>query len=687
MSCTKKLRVCFVSVLLLFLATPLILAFYDPAEDAILHQKDFEADGVPGAGFNGSKGLVNNSAYNVYQVWLDFSEKNFPIHISYKAKSSDGAQTGIVILFFDGSVDTQSTISPIFHAPLNEDYRNIEASFLTPNIEFTRVLVILYRSNRQGTICIDDVKIEKMFPKPPEIISCERDFRTGRVDLKWMRDEVWGGNIKVGAVRYNIYRSKTSGITKQDQLYDIVYVEEGKNQYLWSGYNNTEGEGFAEKQNTYYYAISSIDKDGRESVLSPEIKVSAVTINSVEGIVKNSITGALLTGVSVSLKYIDEPGRVFQTKSDADGRFSVAESAPAGRYVLSVWLEGFERWEETINLYAGDSFEQVVLLGSCLGEPGEPLNLVGTTPCLGLVRLTWQVPEYEDGKNAAFEYNIYRSTGAFGDQEKTGLLYITYKPNDVENIPGQTIVWYDNAIKSGESYYYRVTSVDVAYNESSASNLTGPISPEIPKAPRLLTLSQGEIANNNQELKWSAVEGATGYMLELSQDPNFESAARVYQRTIIGDEKLHLERTMLFYEGRWYWRVRAFSNHQESIGLSDFSQVGNFVLVHKDTQSLLPTFVDIVPKYIAPRRIDGERAIIRLFLSTPSSVSVDIYDLRGFLVCGMLKQAPLGEGEHELFWDGTNSKGDHVKNGLYKVLIRFENESNFKVLKDIVVFN
>ena len=66
MSCTKKIRVCFVSVLLLFLATPLIIAFYDPAEDAILHQQDFETDGVPGAGFNGSKGLVNNSAYNVF---------------------------------------------------------------------------------------------------------------------------------------------------------------------------------------------------------------------------------------------------------------------------------------------------------------------------------------------------------------------------------------------------------------------------------------------------------------------------------------------------------------------------------------------------------------------------------------------------------------------------------------------
>lgn len=687
MSRTNKLIVCFVSALLLILATPSILAFYDPAEDSILHRQDFEADGVPGAGFNGSKGLVNNSAYNVYQVWLDFSEKNFPIHINYKAKSSDGAQTGLVILFFDGSIDTKSTISPIFHAPLNEGFRNIEASFLTPNIEFTRVLVIFYRSNQQGTICIDDVKIEKMFPKPPEIISSDRDFRTGRVDLKWMRDEVWGENIKVGAVRYNVYRSKTSGITKQDQLYDIVYVEEGKNQYLWSGYNNNEGEGFSEKQNTYYYAISSIDKDGRESVLSPEIKVSAITIYSVEGIVKNSITGALLKEVSVSLKYIDEPDRIFQTKSDADGRFSVGKFAPAGRYVLSVWLEGFERWEETIDLYAGDSFEQVVLLGPCLGEPGEPLSLEGTTPCPGLVRLTWQVPEHGDGKNAAFEYRVYRSTEAFGGQEKAGLLYRTYKPDDVENIPGQTIVWYDNAIKAGEGYYYRVTSVDVAYNESSASNLTGPISSEIFKAPRLLTLSQGEIANNNQELKWSAVEGATGYMLELSQDPNFESAARVYQRTIIGDEKLHLERAVLFYEGRWYWRVRAFLTHQESIGLSDFSQVGNFVLVQKDTQSSLPTFVDIFPKYIAPRRIDGERAIIRLFLSTPSSVSVDIYDLRGFPVCSILKQVSLGEGDHELYWDGTNSNREYVKNGLYKVLIRFENESISKVIKDIVVFN
>ncbi len=676
------------TILIMFLMVPIALAFYDPSADSILHQQDFEVDGVPGAGFNGSKGLVNNSSYGVYQVWIDFSEKNSPIHISYKAMSSDGAQTGIVVLFFDGAIDTQSTITPIFHVPLDGNFKDIGASILTPEVDFTRVLVIFYRSNRIGTIHIDDIKIEKMFPRPPEIISWERDFRTGRIELVWEKDEAWGGNIKVEGVRYNIYRSKTSGITKQLELYDIVHVEEGKSQYLWSGYNNSEGEGFEEKQNTYYYAISSVDKDGRESILSTEIMVPAVTINSIEGTVNNSVTGDLLKGALVLLKYIDEEDKSFQTKSDINGKFVLARSAPAGRYLLSVWLEGYERWEKIIDLYPDTLLEQTIALVPFAGQPREPLNLEGFTPCPSLISLSWQVPEHGSGNSAAYEYRIYRSTEPFGDEEKDGLFYKTYKPADDENIPGQVVVWYDNALKAGESYYYRVTSVDAAYNESSASNLVGPINPEMLQSPQLITLSQGEIANNsNLELSWSTVEGATGYIIELSQDSRFSPTARVYKRTIISEEKFQLERTMLFYEGRWYWRVRAFSSFQENICFSDFSEVGNFVLVPENANSLLPPFVDIVPKYIAPRRVKEDRAVIRFFLNKPSSVSVKVFDLRGFIVKSVLNDVFLGVGEHEFTWNGTNIKGEYVKNGLYKVLILISNESTSKVIKDIVVFN
>ena len=247
----------------------------------ILFEDDFELKGTPRAGVNGTRGLVNDAEFQVYQVWLDFSKQNVPINVGYRAKSPDGAQTGIVILFYDGNEDTDYKLTPIFNYSLGENYQDISASFLTPaEVKFTRMLVVFYRSNKQGTIFMDDVVIQKMMPKPPQNLSASRDSISGKVTLSWNEAEIWVPPLEMRPVKYHIYRYSDPQLISKRNLWGIVFAEKGKRLYTWSGTNNSEGESEAEKQNDFFYSIVSVDDKGIEGPHSERVKVGATVISA-----------------------------------------------------------------------------------------------------------------------------------------------------------------------------------------------------------------------------------------------------------------------------------------------------------------------------------------------------------------------------------------------------------------------
>jgi serine protease AprX len=52
-------------------------------------------------------------------------------------------------------------------------------------------------------------------------------------------------------------------------------------------------------------------------------------------------------------------------------------------------------------------------------------------------------------------------------------------------------------------------------------------------------------------------------------------------------------------------------------------------------------------------------------VAATSPINIDIYDIYGKKVSSILKQSNQSQGNHIVYWNGTNENGDEVKQGCY----------------------
>lgn len=64
---------------------------------------------------------------------------------------------------------------------------------------------------------------------------------------------------------------------------------------------------------------------------------------------------------------------------------------------------------------------------------------------------------------------------------------------------------------------------------------------------------------------------------------------------------------------------------------------------------------------------------IELTLNKPANTLIDIYNSQGMLIKELLN-SNLASGDHKIIWDGRNSSGNCVKNGLYLYQVKVNNE-------------
>lgn len=125
---------------------------------------------------------------------------------------------------------------------------------------------------------------------------------------------------------------------------------------------------------------------------------------------------------------------------------------------------------------------------------------------------------------------------------------------------------------------------------------------------------------------------------------------------------------------RYFFAVTAydFSGNESS-----FSDEVNAILEKTSdddtTTNNSNTLMPLVYNYPNPFRVNKEVTTIRYELSQSSQVTIEIFDLRNNLIKVVLKEVLKGAGEHtEDVWDGTNSNGDFVANGVYLCRVRSE---------------
>jgi hypothetical protein len=89
-------------------------------------------------------------------------------------------------------------------------------------------------------------------------------------------------------------------------------------------------------------------------------------------------------------------------------------------------------------------------------------------------------------------------------------------------------------------------------------------------------------------------------------------------------------------------------------------------LLRLGTARIDPPVFGLLPGYPNPFR---EGTTFRIDLSSPTAVTVAIYDPAGHLVRRVLTRQPLPTGRNEVFWDGLDASGTSVPVGVYFVRV------------------
>lgn len=289
----------------------------------------------------------------------------------------------------------------------------------------------------------------------------------------------------------------------------------------------------------------------------------------------------------------------------------------------------------------------------------------GTTKAveLGSVYLEWSAPAPASDGDLASYYCIYRSSSYNSVLSPSSLIAI---------IDASQTHYHDVSCTGGQTFYYAVTALDKADNESAESTNIQAATPALVPVPKLLSPLDGRpVKNGNFNLQWekaiNPTESSVTYTLELSQDPNFIADTHVIP-SIPGaglGNQITYPLTELLQNGIWYWRVKAcFSSGVNS----PYSEAGKFIIVNQEQVNGLAFYAGLSPKFFSPRKHEKTTIILHSF--EPIVVTVNVFNIQGQKVCTPYRGQSIDVGLHDnLIWDGKDQNGNIVANGLYYILI------------------
>ena len=492
----------------------------------------------------------------------------------------------------------------------------------------------------------------------PDNFSASRGV-DGTVNLQWVEPQDLHSTVNI--TEYRIYRSEIADASPEQKVLIASVPGDTLN------YTDESVQSFAAKKKQYYYSITAIpnDEEAGESPFSEEREVPAL-LSTVQGMV---LAGGNEQGASVTLKYLAEPDIVLETTAGIDGVFSFHD-VPYGTYQLEIRQRGYNR--ERIDDLKVDS--ESINIGSIqLTEDNDPPLAPGniiSEAGYGIIKLTWDI--VEDNGEPVLSYIVYFSQEQFADKSVDSIIY------EDAIATGGRVIWahdFSSNIDPEKTYYYRVSALDLAGNESALSEITGPISALTLEAPSDCEPKAVTVLSEGCTLKWSEVDfpsgvSSTGYIIELARDQLFANPIRIdcsaNEYTLYGKD---------YEEGAWYWRVRSFVESPlgstVSRGVSVPSEIGQLFVEHLDDDldsSFGVNFLGITPRYFSPTT-PGMKANISFKTTEETQASIYIVNSRGQLIKIIAKDEELLPGEHHFWWDGTNEKQKLVKEGLYYVFL------------------
>lgn len=190
---------------------------------------------------------------------------------------------------------------------------------------------------------------------------------------------------------------------------------------------------------------------GSGNITIPETSQATVLTGGVTGQVRGTQGGAL-QGATVTIYYPNGSGvhTTFTSTTDVNGRYTFS-NIPIGRRTIKV-ASGVLSLSDVVVIYGGQTqTKDIIIQDTIASEP--PTNLTITRASYTSLNLKWDASTSQDVAG----YRIYRGVTSGGEAlYKTGITGTSY----IDDNNGVLL-------SAGTTYYYRMSAVDTAGNESA----------------------------------------------------------------------------------------------------------------------------------------------------------------------------------------------------------------------------
>ena len=529
----------------------------------------------------------------------------------------------------------------------------------------------------EGDVRFDDLSINKIdptLPNAPSSLTAQRC--TSSIQLSWQPPTpASDGDIAEGG--YNIYRS-LEPLSRPEARYFLAHTM------------NRSWEDTGIGRNSYHYLVTSLDDVDNESETGAIAHVLGAATAS--GRVRDQF-GQPLDKARVEILDSQE------VKTDDKGMFYFPLIAE-GEYIFRASKSGY-RWQERTQLVESDNdyYLDFILIEDNI-KPPQPINLEINSRNPGMLVLSWEPPaSLSDKKISGF--NIYRNRDMINDKLSAELV--------AEFV--EVLTWSDLTIKPGQTYWYAVSLVDTALNESSISMSRSGVAIAPPKPQNISPASGEKYIDLPVTFSWEQLSNVDYYELELSRDEMFTPSKVLLIKVL--DDSYFYKREVNYREGsdtktieiglpdgKWFWRVRAIylngvrSQESEPSLLTSINTKFNIdnptpgsVELDSFAKGLVPfsiPFLEVQPPVLSKEQTPA----INFFLNSmePCEGEVRILNSAGRIVFN-LTQGVIIPGLHALSWRGFDNQGRSVSNGLYiiQVIMNLNNQRISSTAKVIVL--
>ncbi|WP_373229846.1 fibronectin type III domain-containing protein [Cohnella sp.] len=358
-----------------------------------------------------------------------------------------------------GFVDMNAMVTEQYFTAPNGDR-------IHPNADGYKTMAEVWYDALDAVITTGDVA--GMFPEAPVMNDPELNTDNTTVQLSWQ-----AGADNIGVDHYQIYQNDIA----------IPSVTEAT-------YGNITGLA---PSTTYNFSVEAVDKAGNRSRSNSVSVVTPDMPDSNPPTAPTDVTAVAVTHDSIKLSWVpgtDDIGiRSYEVNYNGLTTTTVSDAVYSGFDLMGLSPETpYSISLKTIDLAGNmsDGTDPIVVETSA----APPSGLKVKDKSSASITLTWNAAEDKDG---IASYRVYMNDLPHVTTEET-----SYTFNDL--IPGQT-------------YVFKVTAVDKHDNETTPTDILSQVMVLLPP----VGLADTKTTTNTIDIRWSSVDGATGYKVYVDE--------------------------------------------------------------------------------------------------------------------------------------------------------------------------